>query len=261
MSPALGEARERFAGARIPESSQNPGAAIGRERAERGVFGRGPIRTLRVAVARGAGEQVAQQQQGGRAGIALAHGPLHFQAGIGGGAVGFHRARQRDTLGCRARRQRRERHTDGRSGVVRLGSPCHEPVERVAGPARIAAREREPADVEGAAGLGEGLERAARVPGDEQGARACGRHFAAGRRRHVGEQAKRGGGVARDASLPHPEPRLDHGEAAGARRAIGGGRTVRLTRGLPGEARAYRHGFWDNTPPSGSPHRFTLSSV
>src|SRR5207249_2843126 len=54
------------------------------------------------------------------------------------------------------------------------------------------------------------------------------------------EQAKRGGGVARDASLPHPEPRLDHGEAAGARRAIGGGRTVRLTRGLPGEARAYR---------------------
>ena len=122
-------------GARIPKSSEDSRAAIDCQRAERGVLRRGPVRTLRVPVAPRAGEQVAEQHQRGRAGIALAHGPLHLQAGIGGGAVGFHRARQRDALGRRARRQRRERYTDGRSGVIRLGSPCHEPVERVAGPA------------------------------------------------------------------------------------------------------------------------------
>src|SRR2546422_4422113 len=51
-----------------------------------------------------------------------------------------------------------------------------------------------------------------RSPGDEQGARACGRHFPAGRRRQVGEQAERGGGIARDAGLPHPEPGVDRSE-------------------------------------------------
>jgi len=101
-------------------------------------------------------------------------------------------------------------------------------------------RERESGEVERSARLGERFQGTRRIAGGEQRLRPGGAGFAGRGCRQVGEQPECHRGVAGNARLPEPQPRVDGRQAGRPRRGIGGRRGVPSARGFPGESLADR---------------------
>ena len=234
------ESRERFHGARVPQAHEHPRTPIDRERADSGIAAGTPIGAFGVAPSAGRAEQVAREHQGRGARVPLPQGALHLDAGVRGTAMSPHGPGQRDALGWRSRPEAGECHTDGRRGVIRLGGPRHQAVERVARPTRVSARERQPGQLERAAGLSEGFQGGGGIAGGEQRLRPGGTGLAGRGSRQAGEQAEGQGRVAGDAGLAEPQPAVDDSEARRARRGVRGAGRVGLPRGFPRERLPHR---------------------